>query len=133
MAWHTPLTKKYGAAAANKYGAIRTDLDGYSFASKGEAACYVMLKQLNMAGELADIRCQRTIKLMPSVNFKVDFVVYDMKLAQDVYVEFKGFQCERWRMIRNTWRDVGPGILRVYGKKNNGVFLVEEIHGGKRG
>jgi dsDNA-binding SOS-regulon protein len=42
----------------SKYGAVRTEVDGISFASKKEARRYSELKLLERAGEIADLQLQ---------------------------------------------------------------------------
>lgn len=122
--WHHPLTK-------NKYGAKRTTNDGRSFASKLESNVYSMLKLMERGGLIKNIRCQQTVELTPRVKYKSDFTVFDIKLDQDVWVEAKGFEGERWRVIRNLWLDLGPGLLRVYKQKGNRIYLHEELRGQK--
>lgn len=43
---------------ANKYGAIKTTVDGIQFPSKREAARYVQLQKLLRAGQIQDLRMQ---------------------------------------------------------------------------
>lgn len=57
------------AARRSKYGAVRTEIDGVSFASKKEAARYSALRLLERAGEIAELRRQVRFPLM--VNGKV--------------------------------------------------------------
>lgn len=42
----------------NKYGAVRTTVEGITFASKHEARRYVQLRHLERAGIIQDLRCQ---------------------------------------------------------------------------
>lgn len=41
-----------------KYRAIRTVVDGITFASQAEAARYGVLKIMQMAGEISELKCQ---------------------------------------------------------------------------
>ena len=43
---------------ANKYSAIKTEVDGIIFASKKEAARYTELRLLERAGKISDLRLQ---------------------------------------------------------------------------
>lgn len=66
---------------ANKFHAIRTEVDGRMFDSKREAAVYQDLRQLEQGGYISDLRCQ----------VKYDFVVNGIAcggyVADFVYLE----------------------------------------------
>lgn len=47
-----------------KYGAIRTTVDGHTFASKAEAKRYGQLKNMERAGEIADLELQPRYPLL---------------------------------------------------------------------
>lgn len=47
----------------NKYGAIRTTLDGQSFDSKGEAARWAFLNMMCRAGQISNLRRQVPVEL----------------------------------------------------------------------
>ena len=112
----------------SKYRARRTELAGYSFASKGEANCYLYLKALEQAGEVKILQTQVQVFLTDAkILFKPDFLVRDLKLDQDVYVEFKGFETPEYRIKRRLWQHYGPGLLRVYKGSGNAIRLFEEI------
>lgn len=52
------------AARANKFGAIRTEFDGQTFASKAEARRYAHLRLLQKIGEIADLETQPSFPLV---------------------------------------------------------------------
>lgn len=59
---------------SNKYHAVKTAIDGFTFASKAEARRYSHLKLLARIGEIADLELQP----------KFDFVVNGMKVCSYV-------------------------------------------------
>lgn len=48
----------------HKYGAVRTEMDGITFASKAECARYAELKLLERAGEIWDLELQPRFPLL---------------------------------------------------------------------
>ncbi len=112
----------------SKYGAQRTHLAGRSFQSKGEGSCFLYLKALEQAGEVRDISCQQTVLLTEAkIRYIADFKLFDVKLGDWVWVDFKGFETEVWNIKKRLWKFYGPGILRVY--KGASMTLAEEIKG----
>ena len=53
----------YPKERRSKYGAVRTEVDGRSFASKREAARYMELRLLERAGHITGLRCQQRYPL----------------------------------------------------------------------
>lgn len=111
----------------NKYGAIRVQAHGRSFASKGERDCYQMLLLMEKAGEIDSIECQVTTHLTAGITHKTDFKVWDLKLGENVWVEYKGFECDRWRIIKKLWKEFGPGRLQVYKGYGLKMKMTDEI------
>ena len=48
----------------NKFGAVRTEFDGQTFASKAEARRYANLRLLSKIGEIADLETQPSFPLV---------------------------------------------------------------------
>ena len=48
----------------NKYGNMKTEIDGITFASKHEAQRFAELKLLERAGEISDLQLQRVFTLI---------------------------------------------------------------------
>lgn len=55
----------------SKYGAIRTTIDGVTFASKAEAKRYRELKILERAGEIFDLELQPKFPIYASVHGRI--------------------------------------------------------------
>lgn len=112
----------------------RMSRDGRSFHSQSEAGRYEELKLLERAGQIKDLKCQVSVKLSKAkIELIVDYKYFDIKLNEEVFEEFKGFETPEWRIKRRLWKSYGPGLLRVMrrtGGDNPRYFLAEEIRGG---
>ena len=113
--------------AFNKYKSVKVDLDGYSFASKLEAALYHFLKLLVRAGEYKDLRCQVQVRLPGKVIYKPDFSAVNTTTKEVEYFEAKGFETATWRIKRKLWISNGPGKLHVYMGSHSNIKLKETI------
>lgn len=107
-------------------------LFGMTFDSKAEAHMYLYLKQLETVGEIKDIRHQIQITLLDGPvkmrrTYKVDFSYVDVKSGEQIFVEVKGWQTDRWKANLLLWRHIGPGPLRVYSCAWGKLQLVEEV------
>lgn len=112
----------------SKYKAQKTIHKGYSFASKGEANCFDMLTLLEKAGEIKILQLQPQVHLtLARILYKPDFKILDIKLNQEVYCEFKGFETSEWKIKKRLWEYYGPALLRVYRSRGNRIVLTEEV------
>lgn len=100
----------------NKYNSLSCTRDGYHFASIGEMECYSFLTLLQKGKEISSLIMQPRVVLMPGVIYKPDFMYFCNKSKKKMYVEFKGFETDRWKLIKKLWRVVGPEDLIVYKK-----------------
>jgi hypothetical protein len=90
----------------SKYGAIRTEVDGVTFASKAEASRYVFLKALEKAGEIVGLVLQPVFPLWAHTGVVADAPVtigsYVADFAYDshgtsVVEDVKGFKTPLYR------------------------------------
>lgn len=83
----------------SKFRAVRTEVDGRSFASKLEAKRYRQLNLLWKAGEIRWFTCQVPFQLVPGVKYVADFLIVwaDGRVTiEDVKgVETKEFKIKR--------------------------------------
>lgn len=83
----------------NKYGALPTELDGYTFASRKEARYYEELRQRERAGEVTDIvlqpRYDIIIKGVYVGRMTLDFAYRDVLTGLTVIVDVKGGKATR--------------------------------------
>lgn len=107
----------------HKYGAKRTEVNGISFASKGEAGLYEMLWALERVKRISGLRVQEKIYLTRArILMKPDFA-YEVN-GRTEYAEYKGMETPEWKLKRRLWLAYGPGVLHVYKGKNQ---LVESL------
>lgn len=122
MNWYR---RKKGATA--KLGNEPTTLDGYSFASKLEAAVYQLLKLRMKAGEIRTIQVQDHIYLtLARIGYVPDFKC-TLSDGSFLWVEAKGYPNDRWPMKKKLWKFYGPGPLEIWQGTYRSPQLVETI------
>ena len=85
------------------------------FDSKLEAAVHQILQFKEKAGLICDIRCQQTVELTEAkIRCKIDFSYEDSATKERIYVEAKGMETDRWKIIQKLWVYYGPGHLMIY-------------------
>jgi hypothetical protein len=93
-----------------KYGAIRTEVDGVTFASKAEARRYAELKLLERAGEIAQLELQPRYPLVVN-GVKVATYVGDFR-----YIERGGLVVEDTKGVRTpVYKLKAKLMLAVHG------------------
>jgi hypothetical protein len=103
-------------AKKNKYRAIAAKAtDGRSFHSKLERSVYEMLKLRQRAKEIQDLECQVQVRLTDAqIGTKVDFAFTLRMTGERQFAEAKGFETERWLIIRKLWKHYGPAPLEIW-------------------
>lgn len=107
--------------------AMKHRLDGYTFDSGLERRLYGMLKERVELGEITDFEVKPRVRLTKAQIVCIpDFTA--KQTGQRIYYEAKGFEAERWLMIRKLWKFYGPGPLFVFKADRRGYpVLVETI------
>lgn len=109
-------------------GYQRVSVNGISFASKLEAALYQELSLLQKAGILRIEKIQDHVYLSKArIGYIPDFKTWDNEFNDYVWYEAKGFESERWPIIKKLWKHYGPGRLRIYKGTYRKLKCVEEI------
>ena len=95
----------------NKYGNIRTEVDGITFASRKEANRYGELKLMEKAGEIKDLKLQRVYTLISAqrdengkvieqpLKYIADFVYKDRE-GRTVVEDAKGLKTDVYKIKR---------------------------------
>jgi hypothetical protein len=79
----------------NKYRNISTTVDGIKFASKREAMHYILLRQLERAGKIKNLKRQVPFKLVDEITYRADFTYEENgKLVVD---DPKGYQTREFK------------------------------------
>ena len=104
--------------ARNKYGAIKTEVDGIEFASKAEAARYWELKLLRASGQITGLTLQPEFALIVN-GCKVAKYTPDFSYQENrVYVveDTKGFKARDFAIRSKLFQALHPDIeLRING------------------
>lgn len=99
----------------SKLGNTRVKLDGYSFASKLEAAVYLQLKISLLAGEIKILAHQPRVSLTEArILYIPDFKCVDLKNNSVFFVEAKGFETPDWKIKKRLWEKYGPAPLHIW-------------------
>ncbi len=123
-----PLVEAAGCKTGHKFGAQRTVVDGQSFPSKLEASTWSHFKILEKGGLIKELTRKATV-IFPGLDIKYQA---DMKYTVSVsgqtrWVEAKGKETDRWRIVKKLWKVHGPGVLEVYKAGRNGRIVATEV------
>ena len=101
---------------------------GHSHRSQLEiAVCQITDLQVK-AGELELIRAEDTLYLSRAkIKYISDFKCRDLKTNEIFWREAKGFENDRWPIIKKLWSVYGPGRLEVWKGTHRRPFLQETI------
>ena len=97
------LRLKSLTARGGKYGAVRTTVDGISFASKKEALTYGGLMLAQKMGEIADLKLQPRIDCCvvgygKICTYVADFYYFDKRKQKPMWVDAKGFKTPVYKL-----------------------------------
>lgn len=103
----TPPTKP----KKNKYGAVKTEVDGIMFDSKREAKRYQELRLLEQAGEITNLRLQVPFELIPKskygmpIRYIADFT-YNNGNGQLIVEDAKGVKTPVYLLKRRIMAEI---------------------------
>ncbi len=89
---------------ANKFGAIKTTIDGHTFDSKKEANYYCELKLRLQAKEIKGFCLQPTFILAPNLKYKADFIVFNIDGTTDI-IDVKGTRTKEYIVKKKIFED----------------------------
>jgi len=103
----------------SKYGSKRTEVDGVTFDSKGEAKRYTDLLLLNVAGKISRLERQVRFKLYGRGGAEICTYVADFVYFEDnkrVAEDFKAVRTADFKLKAKLFADNYPGVeLRLTG------------------
>lgn len=126
--------KKLGGRNGNKYNAKKTRVAGEDreFPSQGEATAFIYFRELERAGKIKELTRYPSVRLTKaSIAYKPDWSYIDLKTGEKRYVDFKGVETDRFKMIKKLWAYYGPGVLEIV--KGKGFMVAEAIRPVKEG
>ena len=109
------LVREITGEPANKFGAVKKDVDGIRFDSTKEANRYEQLKLLVRAGKIKDLRLQVRYDLIPKQKFRdgktmigtyylADFVYFDCDKGCEVVEDSKGAKTAVYQIKRKLMK-----------------------------
>lgn len=107
----------YPTTSSNKFGAIKTEIDGFNFDSKAEAHRYSELILLEKAGEIRSL-CLQPVFLLIVNNQKIGKYIADFKYVtrdgQIVVEDVKGVKTPVYRLKKRLVKAIyGFDIVEV--------------------
>ncbi len=91
----------------SKYKAVRTEVDGILFASKGEAQRYWELKMMQNCGEITDLELQPRYPIVVNgekiCTYVADFR-YTAKDGTKIVEDYKGFRTPIFKLKKKLMR-----------------------------
>ena len=120
---------KYAATRTEASGHVFPELAGRSFPSKLERDRACELVMLQRDGQIDGLDFQVQLWLTDAdIGYKPDFAY--RQDGRIVFEETKGFDTDRWRIIKKLWRYYGPGLLRILKRGAHGrIVVAQEIMG----
>lgn len=88
----------------SKYGAVKTQIDGYTFDSKKEADYYCELKARLQAKDIKGFCLQPVFILAPGLKYKADFIVFNNDNTTEV-IDVKGFKTKEYITKKKVFED----------------------------
>jgi hypothetical protein len=116
----------------NKYNARRSKGgDGRGRASELEHSVAGIIRQRVAAGELLALKEQDKLEFflfgVRILAYIPDFKVQDARSGEIFWIEGKGFEGEKWSVIKGLWRAAGPGRLEIWQGHYSAPKLTETI------
>ena len=130
----TQLTEDSVAKRKNKFNAVKTMVDGILFDSKKESRRYIVLKQMEIDGEISRLSLQPKFivqeKFVTPVGEKVRAITYtadflysvtdEYGISKDVIEDVKGGKATqtqefklKWKMLKYVYRDKPSYEFRI--------------------
>jgi len=91
--------------ARSKYKAVKTEVDGWNFDSKAEAAYYTYLKILQAQGDVSHFLRQTTFHLPGHIIYRLDFLVFWAD-GRVTYEDVKGFETPEFKLKKRLVEEV---------------------------
>jgi hypothetical protein len=103
--------------AKGKYGAKRSKCLVYkhNHRSKLEASLCDWIAAKEQTREYRRLGTEVSVRLSAAgIRYVADFHVRDLVNMRDLFLEAKGMETERFRVIKQLWREYGPAPLLVF-------------------
>lgn len=127
--WGAFARQRRNGGGDDRYGNSRAGCArGHSHRSKLEAAVCDVLLLREKAGELRLRQTEKHLLLSKAqIKYIADFECEAVPSGEVFYVEAKGFENDRWPIVKKLYRVYGPGRLEIWRGKRGRPFLDETI------
>jgi hypothetical protein len=102
--------KEMTRTGRNKYGAVRTTVDGISFASRKEAEYYILLREELKAGGILGFARQPRFPIGAGHEYVADFMVV-LKDGTCEVVEVKGVETDLYKLKKSYFDSIYPNLV----------------------
>lgn len=99
---------------------------GVTYDSKGEMQYAQWLETLRSGGEIVSIERQPRVCLADAVKYRADWLV-EYRDGRREYIDFKGHESDRFRVVKQLWKVHGPLPLRLVARNGSGFQTTEVI------
>lgn len=100
----------------------------HSHRSKLEGAVCQILQLRQAAGEIQILQVEDHVLISKAaIKYIADFKCLDLKTRDLFWAEAKGFESDRWPIIRKLWSVYGPGKLEVWKGRHERPVLDEVV------
>jgi hypothetical protein len=124
------MLRHHGCGRPNRFGSVakKVVVAGEAFPSGLEGRTWGLLLRLVEAGYYRDLARYPSVELLPGLRWKVDFTMVRTATGEREYAEAKGVESERYKVLIQVWRTLGPGKLTIYKADRRGnPYVAEEI------
>lgn len=131
---YSPSTKDENCQKKHKFGAVKTTLEGEdrSFPSKLEAKVYAHFKRCQELGQIEGLTRYASVRLSDAkIAYKPDARAIYADIKQQFYIEAKGVEDARFKLIKKLWEVYADGPLEIWKANGRGIYLAETIIPGK--
>ena len=118
----------------NKFNAKKIkDCDGKIVADSKAERDYLLfnLALKEKSGLITDITKWPTVQMTDYIKWKLDYSYIEVPTKKLIYVDVKGVEGERFRLLKALWKTVGKATLEIAKKDYaSGTFKIERVTGG---
>jgi hypothetical protein len=101
---------------------------GHPHRSKLESSVCQIIQFREKAGELRLVQVEDHVYLSNArIGYIPDFKCQDTQTGEFFWVEAKGFENDRWPILKKLWKFYGPGTLEIWKGTHLRPYLDETI------
>lgn len=125
------MLRHHGCGRKNRFGSVarKTVVPGVkqAFPSRLEAEVWGYYRAREIEGRIRNLKRYPSVELLPGLRWKVDIGFEVVSTGEPEWAEAKGVESERYRVLLQVWRTLGPGKLTIWKADRKGVPYEDEI------